>query len=166
MDPPQKRYLMKESIYLDTSVVSYHTSNPSRDIIVLAHQEITRQWWHKAVKRYDVFISEVVIEEASFGDPEAAKRRLEELIDFPHLELDNKVEEMAKIYMERLDIPEKSFRDAAHLALASTHNIDYLVTWNCTHLANGAVIKKLVMINNSLGIHTPIICTPEELMEV
>ena len=68
---------MKESIYLDTSVVSYHTSKPSRDIIVLAHQEITRQWWHKAVKRYDVFISEVVIEE------------------------------MAKIYMERLDIPEE-----------------------------------------------------------
>jgi predicted nucleic acid-binding protein len=88
---------MKESIYLDTSVVSYHTSKPSRDIIVLAHQEITRQWWHMAVKRYDVFISEVVIEEASFGDPEAAKRRLEELIDFTHLELDNKVEEMAKI---------------------------------------------------------------------
>jgi len=82
------------------------------------------------------------------------------------IKLDNKVEEMAKIYMERLDIPEKSFRDAAHLALASTHNIDYLVTWNCTHLANGEVIKKLVMINNSLGIHTPIICTPEELLEV
>ena len=157
---------MEESIYLETTVVSYYTSKPSRDIIVLAHQEITRQWWPIAIRRYNVFISEVVIEEAGFGDPQAAKRRIEELKDFPHLELNNKVEEMARVYMERLEIPEKSFRDAAHPAVASVHDIDYLVTWNCTHLANGEVIKKLMKINESLGIHTPIICTPEELMEV
>ncbi len=157
---------MKESIYLETTVVSYYTSKPSRDIIVLAHQEITRQWWPTAIRRYNVFISEVVIEEAGFGDPEAAKRRLEELKDFPHLELNDKVEEIAQIYMERLEIPEKSFRDAAHLAVASVHNIDYLITWNCTHLANGEIIKKLMKINSSFGISTPIICTPEELMEV
>jgi predicted nucleic acid-binding protein len=157
---------MKESIYLETTVVSYYTSKPSRDIVALAHQEITRQWWPIAIRRYDIFISEVVTEEARFGDPEAAKRRLEELKDFPHLELNDKVEEMAQVYMERLNIPEKSFRDAAHLAIACVHNIDYLVTWNCAHLANGEVIKKLMKINESLGIHTPIICTPEELMEV
>jgi len=157
---------MKESIYLETTVVSYYTSKPSRDIVALAHQEITRQWWPIAIRRYDIFISEVVTEEASFGDPEAAKRRLEELKDFPHLELNDKVEEMAQVYMERLNIPEKSFRDAAHLAIACVHNIDYLVTWNCAHLANGEVIKKLMKINESIGIHTPIICTPEELMEV
>ncbi|MFQ6120536.1 MAG: type II toxin-antitoxin system VapC family toxin [Methanosarcinales archaeon] len=150
---------MKESIYIETTVVSYYTSKPSRDIIVLAHQEITRQWWPMAIRRYNVFISEVVIEEASFGDPEAAKRRLKELKDFPHLELNDKVEEMAQVYMERLYIPEKSFRDAAHLAVASVHNIDYLVTWNCTHIAK-------MKINESFGIPTPIICTPEELMEV
>jgi len=157
---------MRESIYLETTIVSYYTSKPSRDIIVLAHQEITRQWWLKTIGRYNVLISEVVIEEASSGDPEAIKKRLEELKDFPHLELNDKVEEMAQVYMERLEIPEKSLRDAAHLAIASVHNIDYLVTWNCTHLANGEVIKKLIKINESLGIHTPIICTPEELMEV
>ncbi len=157
---------MRESIYLETTIVSYYTSKPSRDIIVLAHQEITRQWWLKTIGRYNVLISEVVIEEASSGDPEAIKKRLEELKDFPHLELNDKVEEMAQVYMERLEIPEKSLRDAAHLAVASVHNIDYLVTWNCTHLANGEVIKKLIKINESLGIHTPIICTPEELMEV
>ncbi|OGW17792.1 MAG: DNA-binding protein [Nitrospinae bacterium RIFCSPLOWO2_12_FULL_45_22] len=157
---------MKESIYLETTVVSYYTSKPSRDIIVLAHQEITREWWPKAIRRFDVFISEVVVEEAGLGDLEAAKRRLEEIKDFPHLELNDKVEEMAKVYMERLEIPEKSFRDAAHLAVASAHNIDYLVTWNCAHLANGEVIKKLMKINGFFGIYTPIICTPEELMEV
>ena len=157
---------MKESIYLETTVVSYYTSKPSRDIIVLAHQEITRQWWSMAIKRYDVFISEVVTEEAMLGNQEAVKRRLEELKDFSHLKLNDKVEGMAQVYMEKLEIPEKSFRDAAHLAVASVHNIDYLVTWNCTHLANGKVIKKLMKINESFGIHTPIICMPEELMEV
>jgi len=157
---------MRESVYLETTVVSYYTSKPSRDVIVLAHQEITREWWPKAVRRFDVFISEVVVEEASLGDPEAAKRRLEELKRFPHLELNDEVERIAGVYMERLEIPEKSFRDAAHLAVASVHNIDYLVTWNCTHLANGEVIKRLMKVNESLGIRTPIICTPEELMGV
>ena len=155
---------MKKSIYLETTVVSYYTSKPSRDIIVLAHQEITREWWHKSIKQFEVFISEVVIEEAGMGDPEAAKRRLEELRDFPHLELNDKVEETAQMYLEKLEIPEKAFRDAAHLAVASVHNIDYLVTWNCKHLANGEIIKKLMDISKDLGIHTPIICTPEELM--
>jgi len=119
-----------------------------------------------AIRRSNVFISEVVIEEAGLSDQEAAKRRIEELKDFPHLELNDEVEEMAQVYMEKLEIPEKSFRDAAHLAVACVHNVDYLVTWNCTHLANGEVIKKLMKINESFGIHTPIICTPEELMEV
>ena len=92
--------------------------------------------------------------------------RPKELIYFPHLELDDVVEEIANIYMERLDIPKKAFRDGAYLAVASMHGIDYLVTWNCIHLANGEVIKKFVRINESSGIHTPIICTPEELMGV
>jgi predicted nucleic acid-binding protein len=157
---------VKESIYIETTVVNYYTSKPSRDIIVLAHQEITRQWWALAIKRYNVFISQVVIEEASLGDPEIAKKRLEELKKFPNLELNEKVEQIAKIYMEKLEIPEKSFRDAAHIAVASVHNIDYLVTWNCTHLANGEIIKKLMKLNETLGVHTPIICTPEELMEM
>lgn len=156
---------MKESIYLETTVVSYYVSRPSRDVIALAHQEITREWWHKAKMRFDCFISQIVIEEARMGDEEAVKRRLEELKNFPHLELTDKVEEIAQIYIKRLEIPAKSFRDAVHLAVASVHNIDYLVTWNCTHIANGEIIKKLMSINENICIHTPIICTPEELME-
>jgi len=157
---------MKESIYLETSVVSYYTAKPVRDIIVLAHQEITREWWQRAIKRFDIYISEIVVEEASYGDSEAAKRRLGILKGFPHLELNEKVEEVAGIYIKQLGIPEKSFRDTLHLAICSVHNIDYLVTWNCTHIANAEIIKKLINVNDSYGIHTPIICTPEELMEV
>ena len=100
---------MKKSIYLETTVVSYYTSKPGRDIIVLAHQEITREWWHKSIKQFEIFISEVVIEEASMGDPEAAKRRLEELRDFPHLELNDKVEETAQMYMKNWKFRRKRF---------------------------------------------------------
>ena len=157
---------MKESIYLETSVVSYYTAKPVRDIIVLAHQEITREWWQRAIKRFDIYISEIVVEEASYGDSEAATRRLEILKGFPHLELNEKVEEVAGIYIKQLGIPEKSIRDTLHLAICSVHNIDYLITWNCTHIANAEIIKKLIKINDSYEIHTPIICTPEELMEV
>jgi len=80
------------------------------------------------------------------------------------LELTKEVEKMAGIYIEKLQIPQKALRDAAHLAMASVHNIDYLVTWNCVHIANGEVIKKLMNINEDLGIKTPVICTPEGLM--
>lgn len=86
---------MKESIYLETTVVSYFTAKISRDIIVLAHQEITQEWWPQAVERFEVFISEIVEEEARLGDREAVKKRLEVLKDFPHLELTKKVEKMA-----------------------------------------------------------------------
>jgi hypothetical protein len=147
-------------------VVSYYTSRLSRDVVVLAHQQITREWWPKAVTRFDVLISEIVIEEASLGDQEAAKRRLEELKDFPLLELNDRVREISEIYMEALGIPERVFGDAIHLAVASVYDVDYLVTWNCAHIANGELIKKLMRVNESLGIHTPIICTPGQLMEV
>ncbi len=159
--------MVKDSVYIETTVVSYYTSKPSRDIIVLAHQEITREWWIKAIKnkRYEIYTSAIVIEEAKAGDSKAAKRRLQELESFPLLKLNDRVEEMAEIYIKKLNIPEKAFRDAAHLAVASVHNIDYLVTWNCKHLANGEIIKQLMGINNIYEIHTPIICTPEELME-
>ncbi len=157
---------MKETIYLETSVVSYYTSRPSRDVIILAHQEITREWWDKVVKKFDIFISEIVIEEASMGDSKLAQRRLKELEGFKYLELNKRVEEVAEIYLKRLDIPEKSFRDATHLAVACVHNIDYLVTWNCTHLANAEVIKKLLKLNKKYNINTPVICTPEYLLEV
>lgn len=157
---------MKESIYLETSVVSYYVSKPSRDLIVLAHQQITWEWWPTAVKRFNVYISEVVVEEAAAGNKESAEKRLKELKGFSHLELTEKVEQIAQIYIEKLGIPKKALRDAAHIAVASIHNIDYLVTWNCVHLANGEIIKKLLKLNEKLKIKTPVICTPEELMEV
>lgn len=154
------------SVYLETTVVSYYTARPSRDIVQLAHQEITRRWWSHAHRRFDIYISELVIEEASAGDSCAAKNRLEVLSGFPMLQLNEAVEDLTVAYMNGLNLPEKYARDAAHVAVAAIHGIDFLVTWNCTHIANGEIIKKIMRINEKLGYATPIICTPEELMPV
>ncbi len=153
---------MKESVYLETSVVSYYTGRPSRDLIVLAHQQITRDWWEIALEEYNIYISEIVIEEMSMGDSEAVSKRLDAVKDFAKLELNENVEKLMDIYMTKLEIPPKAFRDALHLAFTSVHEIDYLVTWNCTHIANVNIIKKVRRINTELNMPIPIICTPEE----
>ncbi|MHC9539188.1 MAG: type II toxin-antitoxin system VapC family toxin [Vulcanimicrobiota bacterium] len=157
---------MGATVYLETSVVSYLASKTSRDIIVLAHQQITRDWWASAPERFEMYISQIVIEEASLGDPEASQKRLSIIKNYPLLALNSKVEEVAALYIKELEIPPKALRDAVHLALASVHTMDYLVTWNCAHIANGEIIRKLINTNTNLGICTPVICTPEELMEV
>lgn len=156
----------KDSVYLENTVISYYTSRPIPDPIVRVHQEITKNWWPTAIKRYNIFISQMVIDEAAHGDSSAAKKRLEEIKDFTILEVTKDIQNLSKIYEEELKIPPKSIGDAVHLAVACLNNIDYLVTWNCTHLCNGEIIKKLAKINKQLEIHTPIICTPEQLMEV
>ena len=156
---------MKPTLYLETTIPSYLTARISRDIIVIAHQELTIQWWEKERGRFDIFISEVVLEEARLGDPEAATKRLDLLKELPLLEATDETEEVAFFYMKELSLPKTAIRDAAHLAFASVHNMDYLLTWNCTHIANGEIRKNLFRINGVRGIPTPIICTPDELMK-
>ncbi len=157
--------VVKESVYLETSVVSYYTARPSRDVVVLAHQEITRQWWNAAQSEFEIFISQAVVDEASEGDPGASEERLKAISDFQHLEINSKVEDMTHIYMAKLEIPSNAAGDAIHIAIASIHDVDYRVTWNCSHIANGAIIKRLARINADYGVHTPVLCTPEELLE-
>lgn len=156
---------MKEKVYLETSVVSYYTSRPSNHIITLAKQRITEQWWPVALERFDIFVSETVLEEAGDGDPGAAAKRLAAIDDFPLLDIDEEVQNVYQTYLEHLPIPPNALRDATHLAVASVHGMDYVVTWNCTHIANGEIIKKLIRINSERGISIPVIVTPEELME-
>jgi hypothetical protein len=105
------------------------------------------------------------LEEAGDGDPEAAAKRLAAIDDFPLLDIDEEVQNVYQTYLEHLPIPPNALRDATHLAVASAHGMDYVVTWNCTHIANGEVIKKLIKINSERGISIPVIVTPEELME-
>jgi hypothetical protein len=155
---------MKERVYLETTVVSYYTSRPSNDVMVLARQRVTELWWPEAIDRFEIYISEAVLEEAGDGDPDAAARRLKELKDFELLDINDEVMRVYEIYVDRLQVPPKALRDAVHLAVAAVHSVDYLVTWNCRHIANGEVIKKLMGLNAELGLSIPVIVTPDELM--
>jgi hypothetical protein len=154
----------KPTLYLETTVCSYYTARPVRDIVALAHQEITRDWWERRLTLFEVYISPVVLEEARQGDPGPAQKRLEALSAFPVLEATSEIETLAQTYVSKLALPGKALRDAAHLAFACGYELDYLVTWNCTHIANAEIRRLLISLNDELGLRTPIICTPEELM--
>ena len=156
----------KQTIYIETSVVSYFTARPSRDLIVAAHQQITHDWWGKVLPQYEAFISPIVLEEASKGDSQAAQLRLENIASFSVLEILPEIQKLADIYFTDIDLPDKARADSYHLALSAWHGIDFLVSWNCVHIANGRVRMMLEEINSKQGIRTPVICTPEELMEV
>ena len=155
---------MKPTLYLETTIPSYYTARPVRDVVALAHQEITRTWWDNRLPLFDVYVSPVVLEEARRGAPEPAQRRLEVLATFPVLEATAAIESLAATYMTQLALPGKALRDAAHLAFACGYELDYLLTWNCAHIANAEIRRRLMAINAANGRQTPIICTPEELM--
>jgi len=155
---------MKPTVYIETTVPSYYTSRPSRDIIVLAHQEITRIWWDERLQFFEAYISPVVIEEAARGNEEQAHNRLDLLSQFQILKATDEIEKLAEIYMKEIGFPTRAIRDAAHLAFAGGYGLDYLITWNCAHIANAEFRRRLWEINMDIGIRTPIICTPEELL--
>ena len=157
---------MKPTVYIETSVISYLTARPSRDLIVAAHQQLTVDWWDSVRPRVDCYISPFVIQEASRGDKNAAQRRMDAIASISILELNDEIRELAATYFSAINIPEKAKVDASHLAVAVWHGMDYLLSWNCTHIASGRVRRILGEVNDRLGILTPVICTPEELMEV
>jgi hypothetical protein len=157
---------MKPKVYIETSVVSYLTARLSNNLIVAGHQQITQEWWEKVLPQVECIISLFVIEEVSRGDVSAASKRLEAIKDFSVLSLNDDVKELANKYLKGIELPDKAKIDAFHLAFAAWYKVDYLVSWNCTHIASARVRKLLEKLNNQLNIQTPIICTPEELMEV
>ena len=157
---------MKATVYIESTIVSYLTAKPSRDLIVAAHQQLTQEWWDLIRPQVDCFISPFVIQEISAGNEEAANKRIEFVRDIPILEINQEIQKLAQTYFDSLDIPEKARLDASHLAVAVWHEVDYLLSWNCKHIVSGRVKKMLENINSQLNIKTPVLCTPEELMEV
>lgn len=151
-------------LYLETSVISYYSARPSRDVVTLAHQQLTRDWWQTQLPRYEIFVSDLVYLEAEQGDPGAIRRRKETLDSFGILKTNDSIRALADIYSKRIPLPKKAGADALHLAIASWHSMDYLLTWNCRHIANGYVIRRIAEINLELATVSPTICTPEELL--
>ena len=156
---------MKNTVYIETTIPSYLISKLSRDIFVLSHQEITKNWWNNHRKEYSLFTSKIVVEEILRGDPELSKKRKSLLSGIPVLDVTEKIENLAKNYFEFLGIPKKSILDSFHLAIAVYNEIDFLLTWNCKHLANAYTRRKLADYNIKFGYKIPDICTPEELIK-
>ncbi len=157
---------MKPTVYLETTIISYMTARYSRDLIIAAHQQITHEWWESALPKYEAFVSPIVIEEISRGDVLAAQLRLDKISGLTVLEVVPEVRTLADAYFSAIDIPEKARADSYHLAMTAWHGLDFLVSWNCTHIVSGRVKMIIEEINAGFGIRTPVICTPEELMEV
>ncbi len=153
---------MKQKVYIETSIPSYLTSWRSRDLIVAANQEITKEWWDSR-EQFDLYISALVIQEAGAGNPEAAQKRLEQLDGIPELNITEEVENFAEIIIQKVPLPEKARIDALHIAVAALSGMDYLLTWNCTHIANAILRPKLEAICREFGYEPPTICTPQEL---
>lgn len=155
-----------ESVYLETSFISYLVARPSRDLLVAAHQQTTQEWWRERRPKFECYISQVVIDEASAGNPEESMKRMEVVDQLRALEITSDVEELARIILAAEIIPSKAVRDAAHIAVATIHNMDYLLTWNCKHLANAQIMRRIGSVCNDEGYNMPLICTAEELMGV
>ena len=152
------------TVYIETSVVSYLTSRPSASLLAAAHQQVTRDWWDHHRLRFEQYISPMVIDEASRGDPEAAARRLAALDDFSVLEATQSAAELVDILISDGALPSVARDDATHVAIATVHRMDYLVTWNCRHIDNAEVKPLIRSVCAVHGYVCPEICTPEELM--
>jgi hypothetical protein len=151
------------SVYLETTIVSYLTARKSRDVVVAGHQRITRAWWRQSRPGFDLFASEIVVQEASAGDARLAKRRLTLLRDVTLLSLSPAARELAKVLIQAGAIPASAAQDAFHLAVATVNRLDYLLTWNCRHLANAAMRNVIAASCVAAGYSPLVICTPEEL---
>ena len=152
---------MLPRLYLETTIPSYLVAWPSRDLRIAADQEATQEWWDERRVDFDLFISETVLREVSRGNPEmsaariASLRGVRVLPDTP----------LANLLASGI-IPAVAEDDAAHVALAAAHGMDFLLTWNCTHINNRAIERRIERACADFGVECPVICTPTELMKL
>ena len=151
-------------MYVETTVVSYLTARPSRDLVQRAHQRLTRKWWRTRRTDFELYVSPLVLQEAAGGQPARARLRVAALQNLPVLGPTPAAVELAAALVGQGPIPKKANVDAMHIAIASVHGIDYLLTWNCTHIANAAMRSQIESVCRSAGFEPPVLCTPEELM--
>jgi predicted nucleic acid-binding protein len=155
---------MNQRVYLETTIPSYLTARPSRDIVRAAEQEVTRAWWASR-DRFDVYVSDLVVKEVAAGDPDAAVQRIQSLAGITVLELTAEAQRLGTELVKRAALPAKAAIDALHIAIAAVHGIEYLLTWNCKHIANATMRSKIELVCRTLRCEPPIICTPMELLE-
>ncbi len=155
---------MKPKVYIETTIPSYLTAWPSRDIVRAGHQQVTRDWWLKRKAHFSLYTSELVFQEIKLGDPLAAQVRWDVIRDIPILNVTEDVDHIAREILHKKIVPIKAEPDAYHIAIAAVHAVDYLMTWNCRHIANAEIFGKLQKLFSNNGLDCPVICTPIELI--
>ena len=157
---------MTRSAYLETTVIGYLAMRSSRDVRVAANQLSTREWWDDHRPDFEIFVSQFVLDECDQGDPSAAAERRLYLINIPVLDTNEEVEVLAGVISTELRIPPKARIDAFHISMAAVHGIQFLLTWNCKHIANPENRPKIERACRDRGIEPPLICTPFDLLEI
>jgi len=156
---------MRPKLYVENSILSYLTAFPSRDLVTAGRQQLTREWWQTRRTAFDLYVSEFVVDEASAGDPEMAALRIAALKGIPEIRLTDKAARLARELVEKGPLPTKAALDAAHIAVAVSGGVDYLLTWNFKHLANARMRSRIDAACRAFGYQPCVICTPEELSE-
>lgn len=156
----------KPVVYVETSVVSYLAARPSRDVVVAAYQQVTREWWRSAPDHFDLVASDLVVAEAGMGDRDAARARLAVLESVTLLEATGDAADLTLALIDSKSVPRNAADDAAHIAIAVTNQVGFLVTWNFRHIANAALRSRIERVCRQAGYTPPVICTPNELMEL
>lgn len=156
---------MKPKVYIETSIFSYLTAWRNPDLIMAANQEITKEWWENR-DQYDLYLSAFVIQEASAGDPDAAKRRLSVMKNIPEIDITKEIEDFARKLFDELHFSQKAKIDALHIAAATVGGMDYLLTWNCAHIANAFLRPKIERVCRASDYEPTTICTPQELRKM
>jgi predicted nucleic acid-binding protein len=155
---------LKPRIYIESSVISYLTARASRDLVVAAHQQVTLDFW-ESVGRFSMCISEYAVAEISRGDDERAQVRISLIADAIMLETNPEVEGLADALIAQKSVPVKARLDALHIAVCAVHGVDYLLTWNCKHIANAQTMRLIENTCAQFGYQCPRLCTPLELLE-
>jgi hypothetical protein len=156
---------VKPTVYIETTIPSYLAARLARDLLQAANQMLTHDWWNERRSEFTLCTSQLVLTEVSAGHPEAAKRRLEILEGIPLLATVVEVNAVAQRILRTGLLPESSARDASHIAIASVHSVDYVLSWNNRHIVNATIRKGVAAAVAEFGYVLPTLCTPAELME-
>ncbi len=155
---------MAPKVYIETTIPSYLTGRPSRDLLIAGHQQVTHEWWETRRHDFELYVSQLVEDECRGGDSSMAEKRLDIIRGIPLLDISGDVYTLANRLITIGPIPKKAEVDAAHISIAAIHRIDYLLTWNCRHIANAEMQRSIREICQEAGFEPPIICTPVELL--
>jgi hypothetical protein len=154
---------MKPTVYVESSVISYLASKPSRDVVIAGRQAISHDWWKNHRHRFELRISILVEEEISQGDPQAAKLRIGRVTDIPSFSISDEAAKIAELLVSQNAIPKGSEEDALHIGIAAAQGADYLLTWNFKHINNAETKAAITQLVESCGYACPQLCSPEEL---